>query len=54
MHKATVSLPPDVYKALQFYAVETDHTMSEVIVDALRRIAGIRKWMERGKEDKEA
>ena len=54
MHKATVSPPPEVYKALQFYAVETDHTMSEVIVDALHRIAGIRKWMEHGKEDKEA
>ena len=54
VRKTLISLPEDLFTALRHYAVEKDTTVSEIIVDLLQRVPGLKKWRESGKEDKEA
>lgn len=37
MRKALITLPEDLYKQLRHWSVETDSTMSEIVVEALTK-----------------
>jgi metal-responsive CopG/Arc/MetJ family transcriptional regulator len=40
MQKMLVSIPPDLYRQLRHYCIETNLTQSETVAEALKRYLG--------------